>query len=185
MNIVEQQDERLHGGAPDDERDGPIEHREAARGIGMLAEVADARCTIIANLQRPQDLHPRPERGRQADLGRAPPDDLRASSGAAGRKLAEQAALADARLARQDEDRAFTSSCASECLVENTELAIATDQRRHGTFISSLHFFAFMSNTDVEVPATKVSALSVSDFSSLPNSMSMTSLNALPSWVPL
>src|SRR5256885_8082944 len=150
----------------------------------MLAEGADAGCTIIVDLQCPHDLHPRPERGREADLGRASPRDLRATRGATGRELAEQAALADAGLAGQDEDGAFAGGGASECFVENDDLAIATDERRHPSFISP-HLRALISNTEVDVPATNVSERRVIDLSSLPSSMSMTSLNALPSCVPL
>ena len=152
MQVVEDQHERLRGRDALDERGEGVEQPEAgALGVGtggrreivedlaqlrqQLGEVGGARAQLPAQRGgigradvRAQRLHPRPVRGRAAGLPAAADEDQRAARAGTRGELLGEPALADPRLADEQEQPPVAGLGVVEAGGQLRELAVAPDE---------------------------------------------------------
>jgi hypothetical protein len=154
VDVVEDQDERpTHARASDEVRDG-FEQREASaleldpgslrraanprvefgnQTDDLIGTVPDVALELIGFARpdvAPEDLDPRPVRGRPTALPAPAPQDVGTGLGRVRAQPVGEARLADARLTGDEEQAARSVQGLGESRAQLRELALAIDERR-------------------------------------------------------
>ena len=134
MDVVEDDDERPGLGGLPQEGAHRLEEAEAGalavqrRDLASGNELGEVTVVQIA----PQRLDPRPVRRGAARLPAAPDQDLRLAPPRPGGELLDKPALADAGLARDEQDAPATAEGGAQGVVEGRELARSAHEHPAG-----------------------------------------------------